>query len=656
MSANEYHIGDFVYIEEDPGQPYLIRKIEELQKVSNEIGTVVKVTCLYRRRDIPIDLLKLADNVKTAPKCFLLSSSKKHQIDTSAKNEAADSAEEVKDDPLKVDEQSKQQFGGLPLGAENLSLEDLHCLQQHELFMSRQLQTLPAKNIRGKCCVVFLSDIDTPEMYIKNDDQYFYSLIYDKTDETLMSDKRTVSIGAEHQAIIDEPNIVVLKKLTEERKRKGFANIEDEPKPKKSPPSILNVPVLPNGRETLIFHPHHNLSDSEIDQFLILSKAVGTFARAFDVPSVTKIPTLHVAAAAASRDTTQFHAMSLLHQSGYNIGKASQYLVPSVRLYKNATDHILDSPSPLLCKDELEYWSPAEAHIFAEALEKCNKDFNEIRQYYLPWKSEKDIVEYYYMYKTSDQYAKFRKSKKDSLTRGNLKRVYILPYNKPSSSIITDLSSVNGSEKIISSIPCESCNSNESSNWFNWGPLEKNMRLCQICWDQWKKRGGLKRPHESERYRFEPYNCSIKPTTNDLLTHQRPRPSNSVSIFGINGQNGGVFIPPIATPCLLCPSSNISIKHLNRADKLFYYRSTILNKLARKLSTKALFDSKKFARNPFKKINTKAVMDNFFDRDPFSIVHVIRKTYENVNKIVSPSFIELIAKHCRSCLPASTGC
>uniref|UniRef100_A0A914Z4U5 Uncharacterized protein n=1 Tax=Panagrolaimus superbus TaxID=310955 RepID=A0A914Z4U5_9BILA len=534
MTENEYQVGDYVYIEQDSSEPYLIRRIEELERVSNEVGTFCKVTCFYRRRDIPIDLLKLADkidNVRTTHKHFLLSSSKKNQIDIIDKNDLPENNGNVKDDDMKVEETNKRQFGGLPQGAENFSAENLHCLQQHELFMSRQLESLPAKNIRGKCCVVFLTAADAPEMFINNDDHFFYSLIYDKTNETLMSDKRTVPIGVGNQAIIDEPNLIVLKKLTEERKRKGYAKNDIEPLPKKVPlPTINTVQSLPN--ETLNFHPHHNLQNYEIDQFLTLSKAVGTFARAFDVPSVTRIPTLHVAAAAASRDTTHLHALSLLHQSDYNIGKAAQYLVPPVKLYKNDNEFIMQSPAPLLCRDELEHWSPAESHIFVEALEKCNKDFHEIRQNYLPWKSAKDIIEYYYMYKTSDRYAQYRKPKKESLYRGHLNHIYILPYNKPSPSLIPDLTSSDENNKITSLIPCESCSINESNNWYYWGPTEQKMRLCQNCWMCWKKRGGLKRPHESERYHIEVLNTVTKP-----MMDSKPQSLNSVSIFGSKESN-----------------------------------------------------------------------------------------------------------------------
>ena len=42
--------------------------------------------------------------------------------------------------------------------------------------------------------------------------------------------------------------------------------------------------------------------------------------------------------------------------------------------------NLITSSGPVLCKDELEDWSAAEANIFEEALDKYGKEFNEIRK------------------------------------------------------------------------------------------------------------------------------------------------------------------------------------------------------------------------------------------------------------------------------------
>ena len=56
--------------------------------------------------------------------------------------------------------------------------------------------------------------------------------------------------------------------------------------------------------ETLVWTPEHGLTDRQIDQFLVVSRSVGTFARALDCSSSVKQPSLHMSAAAASRDIT----------------------------------------------------------------------------------------------------------------------------------------------------------------------------------------------------------------------------------------------------------------------------------------------------------------------------------------------------------------
>jgi metastasis-associated protein MTA len=42
--------------------------------------------------------------------------------------------------------------------------------------------------------------------------------------------------------------------------------------------------------EELVWSPHHPLADKAIDQFLVLARSVGTFARAVDAASTLKQP------------------------------------------------------------------------------------------------------------------------------------------------------------------------------------------------------------------------------------------------------------------------------------------------------------------------------------------------------------------------------
>lgn len=254
-------------------------------------------------------------------------------------------------------------------------------MRHRELFLSRQVETLPATHIRGKCSVTLFNETEALTSYLNKDDMFFYCLVFDPTQKTLLADKGEIRVGSRYQC--DVPPML-----------------------RESDSDDRELTEL----ETLVWTPEHNLSDRQIDQFLVVSRSVGTFARALDCSSSVKQPSLHMSAAAASRDITLFHAMDTLHRHGYNLSSALCSLVPS--------------SGPVLCRDEMEEWSASEANLFEEALDKYGKDFNDIRQDFLPWKTLKNIIEYYYMWKTTDRYVQ-QKRVKAVEAESKLKQVYI---------------------------------------------------------------------------------------------------------------------------------------------------------------------------------------------------------------------------------------
>ena len=168
--------------------------------------------------------------------------------------------------------------------------------------------------------------------YIKQEDTFFYTLVYDRKNEMLFEDRGEIKIGTSYQATIDQiPDVI---KPEEDTRRH-----ED--------------------LEELVWNPENELRDKVIDQFLVIARSVGTFARAVDEASTLKQPSLHMSAAAASRDITLFHAMDLLHQCKYNFSVASLKLV--------------ENGSPKLSCDQMEDWTTAEAGLFEEAMEKYGK-------------------------------------------------------------------------------------------------------------------------------------------------------------------------------------------------------------------------------------------------------------------------------------------
>uniref|UniRef100_A0A8C4HGC9 Metastasis associated 1 family, member 2 n=1 Tax=Dicentrarchus labrax TaxID=13489 RepID=A0A8C4HGC9_DICLA len=428
---------DYVYFENSSSNPYLIRRIEELNKTAN--GNVeAKVVCLFRRRDISGNLNTLADSNARVLESIGPTLGKEQPSTEQAPLVAEDEFEEESKQPT-------------------LSEQQKHQLKHRELFLSRQFESLPATHIRGKCNVTLLNETDVLAGYLDKEDCFFYSLVFDPVQKTLLADQGEIRVGSKYQAEIPD-------KLAE-----GESDNRVQEK-----------------LETKVWDPNNQLKDPQIDQFLVVARAVGTFARALDCSSSIRQPSLHMSAAAASRDITLFHAMDTLQKNNYDLAKAMSTLVPQ--------------GGPVLCRDEMEEWSASEAMLFEEALEKYGKDFNDIRQDFLPWKSLASVVQFYYMWKTTDRYIQ-QKRLKAAEADSKLKQVYIPTYTKPNPNQIMVPGSkpgMNGAAGFQKGLSCESCHTAQSPQWYAWGPPNMQCRLCASCWIYWKKYGGLKTPTQLE--------------------------------------------------------------------------------------------------------------------------------------------------------------
>ncbi|XP_055969643.1 metastasis-associated protein MTA1 isoform X1 [Sorex fumeus] len=508
MAANMYRVGDYVYFENSSSNPYLIRRIEELNKTAN--GNVeAKVVCFYRRRDISSTLIALADKHATLSVCY--------KTGAGADNGEEGELEEELENPEMVSLPEKLQ----------------HQLRHRELFLSRQLESLPATHIRGKCSVTLLNETESLKSYLEREDFFFYSLVYDPQQKTLLADKGEIRVGSRYQADITD--------LLEEGEEDGRDQAQ---------------------LETKVWEAHNPLVDKQIDQFLVVARSVGTFARALDCSSSVRQPSLHMSAAAASRDITLFHAMDTLHKSVYDVAKAISALVPQ--------------GGPVLCRDEMEEWSASEASLFEEALEKYGKDFTDIQQDFLPWKSLTSIIEYYYMWKTTDRYVQ-QKRLKAAEAESKLKQVYIPNYNKPNPNQISGnnvkAGVVNGAgtpgQSPGAGRACESCYTTQSYQWYSWGPPNMQCRLCASCWTYWKKYGGLKMPTR--------------------LDGERPGPNRSNS-----------------SPHGLPARSSGSPKFAMKTRQAFYLHTTKLTRIARRLCREIL-RPQHAARHPYTPINSAAI-------------------------------------------------
>ncbi|KAH8030225.1 hypothetical protein HPB51_006657 [Rhipicephalus microplus] len=434
--------------------------------------------------------------------------------------------------------------------AEQLTEKERHQLRHRELFLSRQVETLPATHIRGKCSVTLLNETESLLSYLNKEDAFFYSLVYDPQQKSLLADRGEIRVGQRYQA---------------------------EVPPWTGPPTESGEGADDRDSallETLVYIPSHGLSDRQLDQFLIVCRSVGTFARALDCSSSVKQPSLHMSAAAASRDVTLLHAMELLHRTGYDLARAVAALVPP--------------GGPVLCRDEMEEWSASEANLFEEALEKYGKDFADIRQDFLPWKSLKNIVEYYYMWKTTDRYVQ-QKRVKAVEAESKLKQVYIPNYNNKATGVLGGPEGATAGGR-----PCESCYTMNSAQWYAWGPAHMQCRLCQSCWTYWKKFGGLKYPTRlesadvlgSERLpagmaSHRPHRCTEFKLKAHLARH-------CATAHGLALRAG-------------------SPRPVVKTRAAFYLCTTALTRMARRLAGPAALRPRHAARNPFLPVNSAAI-------------------------------------------------
>ena len=390
--------------------------------------------------------------------------------------------------------------------------------KQREVFLSRQVETLPATLIRGKCSVTLLSEVESIEIdYAGRDDAFFYALVYDPQQKTLVADRGEIRIGSAYQATVPA---VLADKADDTR-------------------------VMSDLEETL-WSPNQHSDD--VDKFLVVARSVGTFARALDCSSSVKQPSLHMSAAAASRDITLFHAHNLLHKHDYKLEEAVKALVPS--------------SGPVLCRDEMEDWSSSEANLFEEAIEKYGKDFGDIRRDFLPWKSMKNIIEYFFMWKTTDRYVQ-QKRVKAIEAESKLKQVYVPTYTNKS----TRLTGANG-EIIIRGKDCDAY-----------------PNLPRYSWREYKKYGRYVAATVSDDS-FILDKSSFSSSTAARLAQLRP----------------GLIIEGPNQPHMMNPMKNPS----GKTRAAFYLRTTPLTRAARQVC-RHMVGLRHAARKPGKAIDMKAV-------------------------------------------------
>ena len=89
-------------------------------------------------------------------------------------------------------------------------------VNERELFLAKQTETVSATQIRGehvtslfqsnhdllspgKCSVALLHKAESLFTYIKQEDTFFYTLVYDRKNEMLFEDRGEIKIGSSYQ-------------------------------------------------------------------------------------------------------------------------------------------------------------------------------------------------------------------------------------------------------------------------------------------------------------------------------------------------------------------------------------------------------------------------------------------------------------------------
>ena len=131
--------------------------------------------CFYRRSEIPASLIPVAD---------------KHHWG----------------EVITTDQDSDDEEANAETEKEKNENNEKAQMKQREVFLSRQIETLPATLIRGKCSVTLMSEVETIASYTKRDDAFFYSLVFDPHQKTLQADRGNIRIGSEFQAVVPPVN------------------------------------------------------------------------------------------------------------------------------------------------------------------------------------------------------------------------------------------------------------------------------------------------------------------------------------------------------------------------------------------------------------------------------------------------------------------
>ncbi|KAI2809415.1 Metastasis-associated protein mta1 [Blomia tropicalis] len=241
-----------------------------------------------------------------------------------------------------------------------VSSGDENQLFNRELYITEETICFSSKKVKGKCSVLHHNGMENLNSLINRNEMFYYSLNYNPTTKSFNRIVcKSVRIGKQYQANVP----------------KGILRY----------PESEDTRILEN-METLVYKPTELITDKEIDQFIVIVKSTDTYGKIL-LSRLNKTDPILDNIIKFNDNILQV-AMDILFKYQFNLSKAILSLVP------NDKPLVFDNYQTFI-------WSSEEIRLFEYAFGKYHKMFNKIHQHYLPWKSLKNIISFYYLWKKS---------------------------------------------------------------------------------------------------------------------------------------------------------------------------------------------------------------------------------------------------------------
>ncbi|CAF0740531.1 unnamed protein product, partial [Didymodactylos carnosus] len=202
----------------------------------------------------------------------------------------------------------------------------------------------------GRCRVTHYQDIVAAKDFTPYPDTFFYILTYNPEARRLANTQGEIRVGPSHQA-----KLPVYK------------------------PSDDDIPEKCDDYESPIWR--NKISDIDLSMYLQAARSIAAFAGMCHTGKPEDMYDV------AQRDDTTINALTVLHNHDYDCKKGIQALVKC----------------PIGPKGIDRKWSDDDQKKFIKGLRQYGKNFYRIRKEHLPLKETGDLVEYYYLWKKTQQ-------------------------------------------------------------------------------------------------------------------------------------------------------------------------------------------------------------------------------------------------------------